>query len=206
MSRRARRSLQEAPGVLGAPSARPARRRGKRGRAAKREPASAVPWRCVVLAVDTAARSGWSVRIAGRQSSFGEADTLDSKALDYIVSWSLYLADRRELPLVLVLEAPFGGPVQMLLALGAARERWLIAWRRHGLSESSTVRVQPSTWRGPVLGPQWVSAPRAEVRAHEQLVAAAMLGERVRADEAAAVLIGRWAERAPQVGRVLERR
>lgn len=217
MSRRARRSLQEAPGVRGAASAPPKRRRARRAGPVGATAASAVPWECVVLAVDTATRSGWSVRVAGKQSSFGEADTLDPGALDYIVSWALYQADARGLPLVLVLEAPWGGPMPMLLALGAARERWLVAWRRHRLFASRIVKVQPSTWRSAVLGREWASAPRAEVRRHEQAVATAMMrgemggelrrnGDReMRGDEAAAVLIGRWAERAQVVGRALGR-
>jgi len=209
MSRPARRRPQEASGGSGGPTGGRARRRAKRAQPAP----SAVPWQCVVLAVDTAARSGWSVRVAGKQSSFGEADTLDARALDYIVSWALYQADSRGLPLVLVLEAPWGGPMPMLLALGAARERWLVAWRAHRLPPDQVVKVQPSTWRTAVLGREWASAPRAEVRRHEQLIAGAMVrksgdgdgdkdGE-VRGDEAAAILIGRWAERAHAVGLAL---
>ena len=53
---------------------RPGRRRAKRARL----PASVVPLRCLVLAVDTAARSGWAA-VAGRDEylAFGEADTGD---------------------------------------------------------------------------------------------------------------------------------
>lgn len=216
MSRPARRRPQEASGGSAAPKGGRTRRRAGRERLVGATAPAAVPWQCVVLAVDTASRSGWSVRVAGKQSSFGEADTLDAHALDYIVSWALYQADSRGIPLVLVLEAPFGGPMHMLLALGAARERWLVAWRAHRLPASRVVPVQPSTWRTAVLGREWASAPRAEVRRHEQLIAGAMVrgdgdgdGERdgeVRGDEAAALLIGRWAERAQVVGRALKTR
>lgn len=190
----------------GGPAHGPKRRRARRPRGAATIGTSVVPWSCAVLAVDTAGRSGWSVRVEGKQSSFGEVDTLDREAVEYIVSWALWLADARKLRLVLVLEAPFGGSVPTLLALGEARGAWRAAWRRHALPETDMVWVQPSRWRRAVLGPEWVSSPRAEVRAHEQLVAAAMVGESVRGDEAAAILIGRWAERAPEVGRVLEQR
>lgn len=183
-----------------APTQRPGRRRARR----KREAASATPLPCTVLAVDTAARSGWAV-IAGRDEylAWGEADTLDGASLDYIVRWVAERAAARGEPLVLVLEAPFGGPVPMVVALGGARERWLCAWRGRGLSQRQVVSVQPAEWRAPVLGRGWARAPRADVRAHEQGVAAMIVGSSVRADEAAAILIGRWAMRAAKVARVL---
>jgi hypothetical protein len=160
-----------------------------------------------VLAVDTATRSGWAVGAAVASQDevlcFGEADTLDSEALGQIVRWAWCNAQARRLPLVLVLEAPFGGTVPMLLGLGAARERWMVAWRQAGLPNAQVVRVQPSEWRAQVLGRRWARAPRAQVRAHEQWTASGLVGERVRADEAAAILIARWASRAAKVGAVL---
>lgn len=163
----------------------------------------------MVLAVDTATRSGWAVGAAvGAQDallSFGEADTLDSESLGHIVRWASCNAQARKLPLVLVLEAPFGGPVPMLLGLGAARERWMVAWREAGLSKAQVVRVQPAEWRASVLGRRWARAPRAEVRRHEQASASVLVGERCRPDEAAAILIARWAMRAAKVGAVLPR-
>lgn len=179
---------------------RPRRRRARR----KREAASAVPLRCVVLAVDTAANSGWAV-CAGRDEylAFGEADTLDAAALAYIVQWAAASAASVGVPLVLALEAPFGGPVAMLLGLGAARERWLVAWRGGGQPRARVVFVQPAEWRAPVLGKRWARAPRAEVRAHEQATAASIVGERTRADESAAILIARWGLRAAKVRQVL---
>lgn len=186
---------------------RPGRRRAARAQPA----ASAVAWRCMVLAVDTAARSGWTVVLGGASQTewpwcYGEADTLDAGSLAHIVRWSVCHAAARGVPLVLVLEAPFGGPMRTLLALGAARERWLVAWREAVQPRSRVVTVQPAEWRARVLGPRWAKAPRAEVRAHEQVTAGAMVGERVRGDEAAAILIGTWALRAAKVGAVLPRR
>jgi hypothetical protein len=169
-----------------APAQRPRRRRVRR----VLPPASATPHECVALAIDTAELSGWCA-ITGKDEflAFGEADTLDGPALRYIVRWAQSHADRRGLPLVLVLESAWGGPAWVLLGLGAARERWL--------------SVQPSEWRARVLGKRWSKARREEVRAHEQAIAAATVSQPVRGDEAAAILIARWAMRCAKVARVL---
>jgi predicted RNA methylase len=161
---------------------------------------SARPWRCAVLAVDTATRSGWSFRVREVQSAFGEVNTKDAEAVAYIVTWARLEALRLGLVVVLVLESAFGGGREVLLALGAARERWLAAWRQAGLAELRTVQIMPARWRRHVLGPAYVRMQRDEIRAAEQEVAARYVGEPTTADESAAILIGIWAERAPEVG------
>lgn len=162
---------------------------------------AARPWRCAVLAVDTATRSGWSFRVAGVQSAFGEADTKNRESLSHIVSWAKQEAG--SYPLVLVLESAFGGGREVLLALGAARERWVGAWGGAGLSQKRVVDIVPARWRRHVLGPAYVRMQRDEIRAAEQEVAARYVGEQTAADESAAILIGIWAERAPEVGEAL---
>jgi hypothetical protein len=185
--------------VRGRPS-RPRPRRPKR-----RLPApSASPLQCLVLAVDTAECSGWAASHGQDEYlAFGEADTLDDVALRYIVRWALSCAQQRGLPLVLVLEAAWGGPAWVLLGLGAARERWMAAWRAAGLPRSQVVSVQPAEWRARVLGPHWSRARREQVRPYEQSVAEGVVGRDVSGDEAPAILIARWALRAAKVARVL---
>lgn len=203
-------SATKAPRRLHAPrgSAYGSTQRARRRRAKRPlPPPSATPLPCLVLAVDTAARSGWAVLGASeRYLGFGEADTLDATALAHIVDWAGCHAVLAQVPLVLVLEAPFGGSMAMLIALGAARERWLAAWRATDQPRRSVVMVQPSEWRAKVLGKRWARAVRDEVRPHEQATAAAIVGEPVGGDEAAAILIARWALRAAKVERVLPRR
>jgi hypothetical protein len=169
-------------------------------------PAAVIAWRCVVLAIDTAARSGWAVAAEDKLLAFGEADTLDDEALAEITRWATARAAKLGMPCVLVLEAPWGGPVTTVLALGQARERWLHAWRQGGQSRKRVVSVRPATWRGPVLGRYYVSAPRDVVREQEQLVASAMAGETARADEAPAICIAHWGAHARQVGAVMGKR
>jgi len=199
---RASRPLQ-LPGVELGAGAPTALSRATARQQDRSEAPAPMPWHCVVLAVDTAALSGWSVRVAGRQAEFGEVDTLDTAAVSHIVRWAVRKADRVRMPLVLVLEAPWGGKPWVLVALGQARERWLYAWRLAEQPAAKVVRVKPNVWRGPVLGRRFVGAKRAEVRAQEQTIASAMVGEPVGGDEAAALLIGRWAERSAKVGQVI---
>jgi hypothetical protein len=175
----------------------------QKGRA---EAPSPQPWLAVVLAVDTAARSGWAISVSGRRVDSGEADTLDTTLLDRVVHWAVDLADLSTLPLVMVLESPWGGNVHIVAALGVARERWLRAWRDAGQAPGRVVKVMPGTWRGPVLGREWVSAPRDQVRAHEQRVARALMGRDVGPDEAPAILIARWASHAAPVGKAIGKR
>lgn len=170
------------------------------------EPPSVIAWGCVVLAVDTAARSGWAVAAGDKLLAFGEADTLDAAALADIVGWALRQAARRSQHCVLVLEEPWGGTLSTVVALGQARERWQNAWRAAWQPKQRCVCVKPQVWRGPVLGRYYVRAPREETREQEQLVAAAIAGEPTRADESPAICIARWAAHAGKVGRAIGKR
>ena len=177
-----------------------------RGKRTRTEPPAPQPWLAAVLAVDTAATSGWSVRIAGRQYEFGECDSKDACAVLEIVHWALKRAAQAKLPLVLVLERPWGGTLSTVAGLGRAHERWERAWRDLAQAESRIVRVHVAEWRAAVLGGHWVNAPRDQVRAYEQHVATIMVGQEVSGDEAPALLIGHWAATAARVGRAIGRR
>lgn len=172
----------------------------------RREAPAPKPWLCVLLAVDTAATSGWCISVTGQREDSGEVDTLDAAELARVVRCAVDLGEARALPVVLVLEAPWGGSMAVLVALGAARERWLRAWRDADQASARVVRVKPSTWRSAVLGGHYVSAPREETREQEQLVARAIVGRAVGSDEAAAVCIARWAGHAAIVGRAIGKR
>jgi hypothetical protein len=182
------------------------KRVNERGKVTTTEAPAPKPWLAAVLAIDTARISGWSIRIAGKQHEFGEVDTTDADAVLYIVQWAIKRAAHAEVPLVLVLERPWGGTVNTVDGLGGARERWARAWRDCKQSEARLLRVHVPEWRAAVLGGYWVSAPREEVRPHEQLTAALMVGQEVGEDEAPAILIGHWASMAAKVGRAIGKR
>ena len=188
--------LQRRPGA-------PLRRSGS-----KRQPSPAPkPWECVVLGVDTARRSGWSVWARGVLIARGEVDTLDEAALRAVISRVLAGAAELGLPAVLVLERAYGGNVHVVSALGAAAERWLKPWRELAIGHRGrVVREQPSGWRAAVL-PDWYPAmPREDCRKAERAFALAITGaDDIGPDEAPAVCIGYWGSRAGKVGRLLSK-
>lgn len=177
-----------------------------RGKVTTTEAPAPKPWLAVVLAIDTATISGWSVRVAGRQCEFGEVDTSDPEAVLEIVRWAVKRAEHAGLPLVMVLEQPWGGTVKTIAGLGGTHERWKRGWRDCGQAAARIVRVSVSEWRAVELGGHWVSAPREQVRPYEQSVATIMVGQQVGEDEAPAILIGHWASMAAKVGRAIGRR
>lgn len=179
----------------------PERDRSRRSRG--RTSPSPKPWACVVLGVDTAATSGWCIAVSGKRVDSGELSTLDTPELSRVVRWALDLGRLGGLRVVLVLEAPWGGSVTVVAALGAARERWEGVWRDAGQTPRRVVRVNPSTWRSAVLGRSSIGMSRDAVRAFEQGVARAVVGKPLGPDEAAAVLIARWGSHAGEVGKVI---
>jgi len=176
-------------------------------RSKTREAPAPKPWLCAVLAVDTARQSGWAISRAGSHVDSGEVDTLDEVTVGQIVDNAIGYAAATRVPLVMVLESPFGGSVAVIAALGVARERWLRAWRACDQSLGRVVRVAPSTWRGPVLGARSVGLPRDEIRRVELATARALVGDpMIGHDEAAAILIARWASHAAAVGVAIGKR
>jgi hypothetical protein len=162
-----------------------------------------------VLAVDTARVSGWAVNACGRYVRSGEVDTLVAPVVFTAVGGALQLAAILDLPSVLVLEKPWGGNSNVVAALGAARERWLAAWRELAGpvgDKGKVVLVQPNTWRCAVLGRSAIGMCREDVRALERQSAEALVGRQLGPDEAPAVLIGEWGCRAAQVGQRLGKR
>jgi hypothetical protein len=169
-------------------------------RKSKRHAPAPRPWECVVLGADTARRSGWCVMAAGRYCDSGEVDTLEHDRLLAIVARAQQTATANALPLVLVLEKPWGGNPVIVAALGQARERWLVAWRASKEAAARVQYVQPVTWRSAVIGAHTRGMERAEIRALEQQVARALVPGIRGEDEAPAVLIARWASHAPAIG------
>lgn len=176
----------------------------------RREAPAPRPWLCVVLAVDTAKRSGWCISVSGQRVDSGELDTdtvIASRLLARLVRWAVDLGARGGLPVVLVLEKAWGGSTIIQASLGAARERWLRAWREAGESPGRVVLVQPGTWRSVVLGSDSIGTKRDVVRAVEASFASTLMGRPVTGgDECAAILIARWAGQAAVVGKVIGKR
>jgi hypothetical protein len=167
----------------------------------------------VVLAVDTARRSGHATGIEGKRIGSGACD-IYSPIVDEVVLAALNVADNHALPAVLVLERTvhYTGKGQRRgagagVGLGAAIGVWKSAWVRNGGVKSRVVTVAPNVWRPRVLGHGMGQASREDARVAELQYARAVTGRYdVDADEAAAICILAWAWRAPEVLKVLPKR
>lgn len=205
------------------PPARPRGARSPRARARKANPVYQ-PWPCAVLGIDTASVSGWAVRLQGRLMVSGQCRVTDESELDAVIQEVCSLSCRHQLPAVCVLERAFGHRTNVLLQLGAARGAWLAAWKRAKQPAARVVSVYPMTWRA-ALGVQAQRAKRVkgeprswahirekraeqeriELAAARMEVAAAISGS-LGPDEAAAILISRWAAHAREVNAVIPKR
>lgn len=180
----------------------------KRARKPKLQPRMQ-PWPAIILAVDTATNSGWSLWKHGKMLDSG-AHKIANAGESYVDLANIcrqalgHCEDARCLDGVLVLERPFGGSNSgTLMALGVAHRLWRDAWDCAGGGARRIVRVYPVTWRSKILG----VTRGIEVRLRELEQAARFahhLGDRqATPDEAAAICIGKWACHAGEVGRVL---
>lgn len=176
--------------------ANPKRKRGPKPRL----PAVPRPWKCSVLAIDTAKNSGWSLWVEGNLRDFGEV----KKDKDHELLAICTLAHEYP-PAILVVEEPQtlyrGHGLATFVGLGAAHEAWRRAWRDAGGVKSRTVRVKPTRWRSALLGRVKNVADLERQRA--QLILrehGARVPDDLGADESAALCIGAWAILSGEVG------
>lgn len=183
------------------PQARAMCTRGKKNAPAPK------PWHAVVLAIDTAAHSGWSNWYDGKYECSGEVETESQLALEELCGLIATKAKLYGRVPVLALEFWWGGNARVCAGLHVHCDRWTRAWKSAGESPRRIVKVQPGQWRSAVLGSWSVGKRSAEVRKAELSVARGIVGrEDVGDDEAPAICIGRWASYAPKVGEVIGER
>lgn len=169
----------------------------KRPKKPKPEP-SYTPWPCSILAVDPGERSGWALYDRGKPVSSGELDLFTDEPKAVMAALLAMPA-----PHVVVIERPFMVRFGTQVAVGAGDLFWRRLAERNGLTRR-IVRVYPATWRSKTT--RMHAAKRDAARAVEQRQAAALVGRECGPDESAALLIGTWAIRAGEVGKVLPKR
>lgn len=137
-----------------------------------------------VLNVDTAKTSGWCITVDGKYHSSGEVDAFGPAPRELCAR--VIALD----PLArLVLERPFGGNMQTLLGLGAAKGCWESAWLfATGRKTLARVgRVYPQVWRSNLFG----GGAHSEMQ--EKIVAQVWSGKQETGpDENAAICIAKW--------------
>lgn len=194
-----RRAPAKAPATVGTgvgPSGAPKRR--------KRAPAQTAGYswaahRCVLLAVDPGETSGWAVFLSGSLVASGHGSGMSPR--NCAVAMALDLRTDHGLPLVVVAES---WPLRWRPA-GAPREAWgmWLAAIADVVPKRRIVRVQVGRWSAKILGACALTTERR--RSLSLMYANAEADRRLITshDEAAAVCIGRYGVRCPEVGRVL---
>jgi hypothetical protein len=162
------------------------------------------PWRAVVLALDTAENTGWSVWDRGVLIEHGEQEiyTEDGvREVIRIVETAKRIALNLDVHWVCMSERSWGG--HMGTGATQAFGFWMFALRNAQLPRARIGQVYPATWRARVLRGGMHAAPREAVRACEVETASALVGRRVGNDQAAGILIGKWAIQAGETGELL---
>lgn len=170
-------------------------------------PPSPTPHECVIVAVDPGENSGWSIWYSGELASFGECDVFGSEPSQLLQRTLASNAVGQRLPVVLVTERPFMVRSTNSTGIGTAEKIWREQAKRLGFSKR-VVRVYPNRWRATQLNKGWHKLERDDVRLHEQGVASEYtythgFKESPGDDACPAILIGRWAAHAGEVGAVL---
>lgn len=154
----------------------------------------------VILAVDAATASGWSIWLDGEIVAFGKASTRDPLSISSVCKHAVGLGQERGRKAVLVIEHSVfrGRSMRTAVGLGAKVGAWEIMWRQEGGHANKTIRVSPNEWRKPTIGV--TRGPL--IHKHEMAKATAVLGrEPDTQDEAAAIVIGYWATYSSRVAR-----
>lgn len=108
--------------------------------------------RAVVCALDAARTTGVAVYIDGRLRAYDECDAHDPNARKQVVQECINAAAVRELPCVLVVEAPWGGYASAALSLTSTVALWRDSWRAAGRSPWHFVELTAGTWRRALFG------------------------------------------------------
>lgn len=164
------------------------------------------PSQCILLAMDTASVTGWSIRVCGMLESHGQHKLYTDdglRATQLVCEKLTQLQEMTSLPIVVVSERSWGG--HMGMGRTTAFGYWLHALRSIGVHLKRFIEVYPSEWRAVALPPGSVGKVRDEVRAIEMEAAQALVnGASLGADEAPAIMIGVWGMHSGEVARVLK--
>lgn len=170
--------------------------------------ATVIPLPCVVLGIDPARVSGWSIFARGKYVTSGVAKTQADRELAVRIANAE--SGGEDIPLVVVAERWNPGGkwyTATKVGIGTAWGLWLAELERIGLPKRRVVRVYPQTWRAAVLG---MGGRGATTEAcHQAALARANTLHHASAtssDEAEAIAIAEWGTRSGEVAAVLPKR
>jgi hypothetical protein len=157
---------------------------------------------CVLLSLDSAAKSGWALWLRGKLVDSGEVRT--RKVV--VVKRAVELAQAEGLPVMVVREkwSPGGWKTyQTPIGLGAGWGEWRIALRAHGVPSTRVEEIFPATWKSAVLSGG--NMTREESLAAAMRYVEARFHIKAKPDQAVAIVIGVWGIHSGEVGARLAR-
>jgi len=125
------------------------------------------PLRAVVLAIDSARKSGWALYDRGTLVAYGECAANIAHQRDHVITGALRTADAAQLRAAIAVETPFGGALQTIVSLATSAALWRDTWRAHGEPLRACLDVQAGEWRRHLFGSG--KMPRDAARRLEQL-------------------------------------
>jgi len=190
------------------------RRRPPIGIHRKRGPApqypTSRPLAAVLVALDSAKRTGYATYVLGRLWDYGEVNARVPAERSRVFADAIQAAYLRQVPVGVVLEVPWGGYVQVALSLHATALAWRESWLATGFRLEQFVERTAGEWRR-AFG--WSGLPRAQVRMYEAALAEQVIARDLGArrfsrpdpgpDACAAISIGQTIVRARELQPVL---
>lgn len=196
--------------------ARTARRRRPpmiihRARGPARSAPTATPLAAVLVAIDSAKRSGYATYIAGRLWDYGEVNARHDAERARVFTDAIGAAYMRGLPVGVVLEVPWGGYQTAALSLHATACDWRRSWVGTGQPGDRMLERTVGQWRRELFGGRTLAreqARRLEAVLADQVVARELGARRclkpaIGPDAAAAICIGQTIVRAGELRAVL---
>jgi len=178
-----------------------------RARGPAAQPPTRTPLDAVLVAIDSAKRSGYATYIAGRLWDYGEVNARLDAERARVFSDAIGAAYMRGLPVAALLEVPWGGYQSAALSLHATARDWRRSWFVTGQPDEHLVERTVGQWRRQLFGGR--TLPREQARrleaAYAEQVIARDLGARrflkpaAGPDAAAAVCIGQTILRAGEL-------
>jgi hypothetical protein len=182
-----------------------------RKRASASLPPTSSPLAAVLVALDSAMRTGYGTYVAGRLWDYGEINARKPAERARVFSDAIQAGYLRNIPVGVVIEVPWGGYQSTALSLHATAAAWRETWLLTGLPTERCIERTAGEWRRKLFGRQY---PREQARRFEAALASrialadlgfercAMKG-RIGPDAAAAICIGQTIIRARELLAVL---
>jgi len=158
------------------------------------------PHRAVVLGIDPATKSGYSIFVQGKLRSSGIVSS--ARARMSVIEEAVRFMSSSSMPLVVVVEDWSPGGWKSWKAIASVFESWG-RWSEQLdlLGIKKVVRVQVDTWRRDLYGPQKMG--RRGLKDLAKARVGSVYKKSVTHDEAEAILIGEWGCRAAEVSKLL---